>query len=441
MAAVATPKHLGRYEVGAKIAGGGMATVFLGRVRDEADSRERNSSPKVVALKVVKPELSADADFVDMFLDEAKIIAQLAHPNISQTLEIGVSEGHRFIAMELLLGRTLADVWEARALDRKPLPVNLAAWIAARVADALHYAHELKSREGEPLHIIHRDVNPTNIILTYEGKVKLIDFGLVKAIGRLTRSAEGIVKGKVPYLSPEQATGESIDRRSDIYALGITLWEITTGKRLFKRDDDVSTIKAIQKAEVPDPRKEDASYPDELWVIVKKALAVKPDERYATAGELAEALDSFLKKQEATGLEDELVQFMADLFPGQQNKQLEWLADATNERSSPNLTMRPPVPVADIEADDGKSQNAGPRDETAPVMLKNLHVPKKKTETEDDAETRSTETKTKSEDKTSTAKTVAVENKSPLDAIPLRAWVTVASLALLLAVYLLLARV
>ena len=423
-----------------------MATVFLGRVRDDADSKEKNgkSAQKVVALKVVKPELSADADFLDMFLDEAKIIAQLAHPNISQTLEIGVSEGHRFIAMELLLGRTLADVWEARALERKALPVNLAAWIAARVADALHYAHEFRSAAGEPLHIIHRDVNPTNIILTYEGKVKLIDFGLVKAIGRLTRSAEGIVKGKVPYLSPEQATGEAIDRRSDIYALGITLWEITTGKRLFKRDDDVSTIKAIQKAEVPDPRAEDEAYPDELWEIVKKALAVNPDERYATAGELAAALDSFLKTRDATDLEGELVQFMADLFPGQRDKQLEWLADVTtHERSLSNLTMRPPVPVADIEADDGKSTSTDAKDETAPVVLKNLRVKKPASEPEPEPEPEfEPESVSASESMSaSTAKTAGVENEGPLDAIPLRVWVTVASLALLLAVYLLLARV
>ncbi|MGH7281715.1 MAG: serine/threonine protein kinase [Polyangiaceae bacterium] len=430
------PKHLGRYEVGAKIAGGGMATVFLGRVRED-EKKNGKSGERVVALKVVKPELSADADFVEMFLDEAKIIAQLAHPNISETLEVGVSEGHRFIAMELLLGRTLADVWEVRALERKALPLNLAAWIAARVAEALHYAHEFKSVGGEPLHIIHRDVNPTNVILTYEGKVKLIDFGLVKAIGRLTRSAEGIVKGKVPYLSPEQATGAAIDRRSDIYTLGITLWEITTGKRLFKREDDVATIKAIQKAEVPDPRKDDASYPDDLWKIVQKALAVNPDDRYATAADLAAALDSFLKKGDANDLEPELVRFMGDLFPGQQNKQLEWLADATTkERSSPNMTMRPPVPVADIEADDGKSKE--PKDETAPVVLKNLHVPKPKTEP---AEKKSEIDKDTSEKKTTTADAKSIEKRSHFDAIPLRVWVTVASLALLLAVYLLLARV
>lgn len=385
-----------------------MATVFLGRVCAEDGKKNGKSAEKVVALKVVKPELSADADFVDMFLDEAKIIAQLAHPNIAETLEIGVSEGHRFIAMELLLGRTLADVWEVRALERQPLPLNLAAWIAARVADALHYAHEFKSADGEPLHIIHRDVNPTNIILTYEGKVKLIDFGLVKAIGRLTRSAEGVVKGKVPYLSPEQATGASIDRRTDIYTLGITLWEMTTGKRLFKREDDVSTIKAIQKAEVPDPRKDDASYPDDLWKIVQKALAVNLDDRYSTAGELASSLDSFLKHRDASDQGPELVRFMADLFPGQQDKQLEWLADATaKERSSQNMTMRPPVPVADIEAEDEAKRKAP--------------EPKEPTE--------------------KTAPPESIEKKSPLDAIPLRVWVTAASLALLLAVYLLLARV
>ncbi|MEO7109392.1 MAG: serine/threonine-protein kinase [Polyangiaceae bacterium] len=365
--ALLLPKQLGRYEVGAKIAGGGMASVFLGR----AKSADGDKSPeKVVALKLVRQEFAGKAEFNDMFLDEAKILAQLAHPNIIETLEIGVTEGHRFIAMELLLGRTLADVWETRALAKQGMPIDLSCWAVARVAEALHYAHDFSDLEGRPLHIIHRDVNPSNIFVTYDGKVKLIDFGLVKAIGRVSRSAEGVVKGKVPYLSPEQITEASIDRRSDIYTLGITLWEMTTGMRLFKRESDAATIRAIQKAEIPDPRKDDAAYPDELWTIVQKALAVRREDRYSDAGDLAKALNAFLETRKAVDLEPRLAKFMTDTFPGEQDRQHAWLAKATTkERSSPNVTMPPPIPLPDVEAAARISQELTPVKEVIVVDL------------------------------------------------------------------------
>ncbi|MEO8877804.1 MAG: serine/threonine-protein kinase [Polyangiaceae bacterium] len=344
----ALPKQLGRYEVGAKIAGGGMASVFLGRAKSTDGGKEAG---KTVALKLVRQEFSNRAEFNDMFLDEAKILAQLTHPNIIETLEIGLTEGHRFIAMELLLGRTLADIWETLALTKKAMPKELACWAVARVADALHYAHELTDLEGRPLHIIHRDVNPTNIFVTYDGKVKLIDFGLVKAIGRVAKSAEGVVKGKVPYLSPEQITEASIDRRSDIYTLGITLWEMTTGRRLFKRESDAATIRAIQKAEVPDPRKDDPKFPEKLWAIIQKSLAVRREERYATADEMAKALNAYLAARDETDLEPKLARFMTDFFPGEHDRQLMWLAQATTkERSSPNVTLPPPIPLAEVSA-------------------------------------------------------------------------------------------
>jgi serine/threonine protein kinase len=325
-----------------------MASVFLGRAKSE-DGDE--TPEKVVALKLVRQEFAEKAEFNDMFLDEAKILAQLAHPNIIETLEIGVTEGHRFIAMELLLGRTLADVWETRALAKQAMPIHLACWSVARVAEALHYAHDFSDLQGRPLHIIHRDVNPSNIFVTYDGKVKLIDFGLVKAIGRVAKSAEGVVKGKVPYLSPEQITEASIDRRSDIYTLGITLWEMTTGMRLFKRESDAATIRAIQKAEVPDPRRDNPSYPDALWTIVQKALAVRREDRYADAGDFAKALNEFLAERKATDLEPKLAKFMTETFPGEQDRQHAWLAKATTkERSSPNVTIPPPIPLPDVAA-------------------------------------------------------------------------------------------
>src|SRR5262245_56158978 len=188
-----------------------MATVYVGRdVRDDG-------SEELVALKVIRDELAHDEQFSAMFVDEAKILARLSHPNVIQTLEYGVSGDHRFIAMELLNGRTVSDAWDVLTANHEKLDLGVVAWICARVAEGVHSAHELVDEDGMPLSVIHRDVNPTNIFLTHSGEVKLIDFGLAKARVRVSKSAEGIVKGKIPYLAPEQARGQAIDRRTDIY--------------------------------------------------------------------------------------------------------------------------------------------------------------------------------------------------------------------------------
>jgi serine/threonine-protein kinase len=263
--------------------------------------------------------------------------------------------------------------------------------------------------------------------VTYDGKVKLIDFGLVKAIGRVSRSAEGVVKGKVPYLSPEQITEASIDRRSDIYTLGITLWEMTTGMRLFKRESDAATIRAIQKAEIPDPRKDDAAYPDELWVIVQKALAVRREDRYSVAGELANALNAFLETRKAVDLEPRLAKFMTDTFPGEQDRQYAWLAKATTkERSSPNVTMPPPIPLPDVEAAARISQELTPVKE---VIVVDLVKPVTKTKSPE-----------KQGDSKITKSAVVVEADAEAQLIPARLFYAGAMIAFLFLVYALLTR-
>jgi serine/threonine-protein kinase len=316
-----------------------MASVYLGRSIDD----ERGE--QLVALKVIKDELANDENFISMFLDEAKILSKLSHPNIIRTLEFGVSGEHRFIAMELLLGRSLMDVWEVCFAVREKISLGLVAWIAARVCEGLHYAHELEI-DGEPLQVIHRDVNPSNIFLTYDGDVKLIDFGLAKAVGRHSRSAEGVVKGKIPYLAPEQIKQKPIDRRADVYALGITLWECAAMRRLFKRDNDVDTLRAIQNGEVPDLRKE-ASCPEELWSIISKALAEDLDARYATAAALGADLDGFVKKRGSEDHRRELDELLARLFQGERPRQQAWLEEA-RDRPRPNQTMPPPAPLPSV---------------------------------------------------------------------------------------------
>lgn len=339
LAPVAPPKILGRYEVGAKIGGGGMATVYIGFAPREDGTEEH------VALKVIRDELAHDEEFARMFIDEAKILARLSHKNIIHTLEYGLTGHHRFIAMELLSGRTFYEAWELMASKGEALPFQLAAWICARTAEGLHSAHELLDDTGAPLGVIHRDVNPGNIFLTFHGEVKLIDFGLAKARVRLSKSAEGIVKGKIPYLAPEQAGGKPIDRRIDVYALGTTLWESVTMKRLFKRATDIDTLRAIREAKVPDVRQMIEGFPDELWSIIDRALKVDPEQRYANADDLRKDLDVFAGSEEAR--KAELVTLLERLYPGQEAKQASWERAATAPRQR-MLTMPPPgaVPMA-----------------------------------------------------------------------------------------------
>lgn len=338
------PTRLGPYEITAKIAGGGMASVYLGR------ASALGGPDRIVAVKVIRTELSGSDQFVTMFMDEAKILSRLDHPNIARTLEYGVSEDQHFIAMELLLGRTLLDVWDACVARSLPLRLDLAAWICARVADGLHYAHELCDEHGHWLQVVHRDVNPSNVFLTYGGEVKLFDFGLAHARGMRHKTEAGIVKGKVAYLSPEQLQQLPIDRRCDIFSLGATLWEMTTMKRLFKRDHDLATAVAVKEAKVPDPRATQPGYPDELWRIVGRALARDRDERYERASDLARDLDAFTG-QPASGAMGALVgNLQDDLFEGDRERQLGWLRKTSENELDPKKgTDPPPAPLPSLD--------------------------------------------------------------------------------------------
>jgi serine/threonine-protein kinase len=300
---------LGRYEVLEPFAQGGMATIYLGRLADPA---------RMVALKVIKEDLAAQREYIDMFRDEAKILSKLKHPNVVETLAADVAGGRPFIAMELLLGRSVADLCDACAARKAHFPLPLAAWIGARVADALHFAHELTDDDGVRLNIIHRDANPSNIHVTYDGAIKLIDFGLARARRRATRSTEGIVKGKVPYLSPEQIGMRDVDHRSDLYTLGSALWEMTTGRRLWKRDTDIETVLAIRGGVVPDPTSFIEGYPDELWAIVWEALMPQRDHRYRDAASMAHDLDAFVGKTAAhDAMSACAATFVEEMFPGE----------------------------------------------------------------------------------------------------------------------------
>ncbi len=332
------PKKLGRYEVRAKIAEGGMATVYVGR------EMSPQGAVRVCALKVIRGEFSGNPEFVSMFADEAKIVARLRHPSIVRMLELGVEGQRVFIAMELLEGQSLWTMWDACRTKGVRLRYDVIAWIGARVAEGLAYAHAACDDAGRPLDIVHRDVNATNIFVTYGGDVKIIDFGLAKARNRTSRTAAGVIKGKVAYMAPEQAIGGPLDGRADIFALGTTLWELAVDRRLFKHTDDIETLKRVHAAEVPDPRSIAADFPDRLWGVLRRALAREADHRYQSAAEMARDLDAVAQSEGRHVTPAVVAEVMKELFADEQARQKRWLADASAaDRAAPAETMNPPA--------------------------------------------------------------------------------------------------
>jgi serine/threonine-protein kinase len=262
-----------------------------------------------------------------MFLDEANLLSRLVHPNIVRIFEAGVDEGQRFIAMELLLGKTLGAVYTECAARGVRLDPDVVAYAAGKVALALHHAHEVVDDAGRSLSIVHRDVNPANVFLTFSGDIKLFDFGLAKAEHRHTKSAPGIVKGKLPYLAPEQIMQLPIDRRADVFGLGTSVWELLTTRRLFHRDTDVETVKAVHVGPIPEVRSIVPEVPARLAEIVHRALLRNREHRYATAGEMARALEAFVGDRGAH-VPARAGAMLDELFPGEKKRQLGWLKPA-----------------------------------------------------------------------------------------------------------------
>ncbi|HEY2748771.1 MAG TPA: serine/threonine-protein kinase [Polyangia bacterium] len=276
---------IGKYEVLQRLAAGGMAEIFLARMVGVL------GFDKLVVIKRILPHLASRNDFIAMFLDEARIGTTLNHANIVQTHEVGVHGKSYFMVMEYLAGEDVRSI--VRRISRRAearLPIAHALEIAIGVAAGLQYAHNKSDRDGKPLDIVHRDVTPQNVIVTYDGAVKLLDFGIAKAANRINETRSGSFKGKVPYMSPEQCRGEPLDRRSDIFSLGILLHELTLCRRLFKGETDFQILKQIAEGPIPSPREIDAAYDPRLSAIVMKALERDPARRFQSARELQEAL-------------------------------------------------------------------------------------------------------------------------------------------------------
>ena len=306
--AASGPDRFGQYEILERIASGGMAELFRARRRGV------EGFEKIVAIKKILPHISDDGEFITMFADEAKLAAQLNHPNIVHIFDLGkIEAGGYFIAMEHVEGRDLRSILQLSRETSQRLPIPLAVAIAAKVAAALDYAHRRRGDDGSDLNIVHRDVSPPNILVSNDGDVKLCDFGIAKAASKVSRTESGALKGKVPYMSPEQAWGRAVDHRSDIYSLGSVLFEMVTGRKLFQGDSDLNVLEKVRAGEVVAP----SSLNPEVWPaldsVVLKSLALKPEDRYAEASEMLRDLEAVLRTYEPPPTSADMAVFVRSL--------------------------------------------------------------------------------------------------------------------------------
>ncbi|MFT3840168.1 MAG: serine/threonine-protein kinase [Myxococcaceae bacterium] len=299
--------QFGRYQLLKKLAAGGMGQVFLARTGEEGFE-------KLVVLKSILPHLVEDQEFYEMFRDEAKVSMRLNHPNIVQIFEFGQERGIHFLVMEYVAGEDVRKMVKRIGQQGQTLPLGAILRIIADATAGLDYAHKATDSKGQPLGIIHRDVSPQNVLVGFDGAVKLIDFGVAKAAGRAQHTATGILKGKFPYMSPEQAEGDELDPRSDLFAIGIVLWELLTGRRLFKGESDTATQKLVRTCNVPAPSTLGAGLPQDLDAIVLKSLAKNREERFPDAGAMRMAIEEFITKKGIAASPAHLVSFLRPFY-------------------------------------------------------------------------------------------------------------------------------
>lgn len=301
-------KKFGRYTLVKKLATGGMAEIWLARQTGLAGFN------RFVVIKKILSHLAEEDTFVKMFLDEARMSVQLTHPNIVQVYDLGEAERTYFIAMEYIAGENLAAIAWRGVKRRKPLSPQFAARIIADACRALHYAHHLKGADGVPLELVHRDISPQNILVTYEGEVKVVDFGIAKAATKSQHTKTGMLKGKFSYMSPEQCLGNPLDMRSDVFALGIVLYELCTGKRLFKHESELMILEMITKRRITPPSQVAEGISPELERVILKALEKEVTDRYQTAQDLAIALEDYLRSEAEQSNSSEIASYMRALF-------------------------------------------------------------------------------------------------------------------------------
>jgi len=300
--------QVGRYRILSELGRGGMSNVFL------AVASGPGGVNKLVVLKALLPDLATEGYALSMFMDEARLAAQLNHPNVVQTYEVGTEGDRHVIVMEYLEGQSLSACLRRAGAEGSPIPLALQLRIIINALDGLHYAHELSGYEGASLELVHRDISPQNVFVTYDGQVKVLDFGIAKATSASTHTAAGVMKGKIAYMAPEQIVGGAVDRRADLYSVGCMLWAAATGVKLWKDTPDVQIMRRAIGGDIPMPQSVNPECDDDLNVIVMKALAREPEDRYATALELQHDLEVYVERFGAAAKQKEIARVVSALF-------------------------------------------------------------------------------------------------------------------------------
>ncbi|MBL4685199.1 MAG: serine/threonine protein kinase, partial [Nannocystaceae bacterium] len=321
-------QRIGKYELISRLARGGMAELFVAKVTG------LEGFQKIVALKRILPHLAGDAEFVEMFLAEARLAAALEHPNIVPVFDFGKAGNDYFFAMPYIHGKDLLAILRASQKKHVRLPLAQAIGIVVGISAGLHYTHDRVGYDGGALGIVHRDISPANVLVTFDGHIKVADFGIAKAAAQTSVTKIGVRKGKAAYMSPEQVRGQPVDRRSDIFSIGIVLWELLTMRRLFRGDDDLAIMHCIVSSAAPPPSSAVAGIPPVLDAIVAKCLEPNVELRYQTAKALLEDLQAFATAHGLTIAAGPLADYLETLF----------------DRPAPPWTSAPALPVVAREA-------------------------------------------------------------------------------------------
>jgi eukaryotic-like serine/threonine-protein kinase len=359
------PILFGKYLLLERINVGGMAEVFI------AKHFGVEGFEKILAIKKILPTMAEDEEFIAMFGDEARISVQLNHANIAHILDFGKSDENYFISMEYVAGRDLRAILERQRRRKEILPTGQAVFIASKMCEGLDYAHRKKDPRGNELHIIHRDISPQNVLVSYEGEVKLIDFGIAKATNRSQKTQAGTLKGKFGYMSPEQVRGFEIDRRSDVFAVGVLLYEMLTGEKLFLGESDFSTLEKVRNAEVPMPTTFNPNIPAGLEKVVLKALAREPEDRHQWASDLHEDLMRYLVAGDQVYSSKHLAGFMKaafaeDLLREQERMERFAAIHRPEQMETSGVSALPIRPSARRKSSDAETPAGGARPAPAP---------------------------------------------------------------------------
>jgi eukaryotic-like serine/threonine-protein kinase len=352
--------RLGKYQLIRQLAIGGMAEVYLARAQGIEGFSKR------VVLKRILPQYATNEDFIEMFLSEARLAATLDHPNVVQVYDFGSTVGNYYFTMEYVHGLDARTILKAEYRDGRRVPLGCALSIVRGLCAGLHYAHEKRAPSGEPLGIVHRDVSLSNVLVSYDGAIKVVDFGVAKVAARGAVTRAGTLKGKISYMSPEQCSGLELDRRSDVFAIGIVLYELTTSSRLFTADNEFAILQKIANHDVEPPSNRWPDYPPALEAIVLRALHRDPGQRYQTARELQRDLEEFARDEKLSVSSIDLIDYMQSRFADRlasEPSDSEVLAAARRPKISP-AALRADPSIIIVDATDQTLPDAPPAPRT-----------------------------------------------------------------------------